>query len=445
MFSRLARLRPAVARGIATLSRSGDHVQAAARKHGFRQAQVAACLTRQRGAAFHTVSSTPRTLYSQKETGDREEPPNTQQPPAAAASSQDEPEDDEGPNMSPEKASQSFLSPKDQEVLTEFFSFPDGTGEDYTYEDLFEEAEKEVARIFLGIDDPTPEDLQTKLTNEALEQEIQYLFPDSRKKPKYFMLAASANQEAATDRVMVDRDGRPASGAHFTGAWQYYDEVQRLEAKYNEIQSMDTPIGEKKHVFLDSPWLGVLGMENLLLCSLQTTQYRHLTKLLTRLAKDPRSDNVYEFLQRYMKPSALKQVAKKEYKVDQHGYMYGSGKRKAAVSHVWIRPGTGRMRINKETLTNYFDRLADRKMVLEPFLVTETLGKYDVFATVLGGGTTGQSNALRHGIAIALQRLKPELREPLKKAKLLRRDVRRVERKKPGQKKARKEYAWVKR
>ncbi|KDD73468.1 hypothetical protein H632_c2145p1 [Helicosporidium sp. ATCC 50920] len=83
--------------------------------------------------------------------------------------------------------------------------------------------------------------------------------------------------------------------------------------------------------------------------------------------------------------------------------------------------------------------------VLSPFIVADRLGTYDVMAGVRGGGESGQAQAVRHGIARALERAEPELREPLKSAGHLARDSRIVERKKPGKKKARKEFQWVKR
>ena len=101
--------------------------------------------------------------------------------------------------------------------------------------------------------------------------------------------------------------------------------------------------------------------------------------------------------------------------------------------------------INKRPYDDYFPSLPRRNDLMAPFLVTDTLGSFDVMAAVEGGGATGQAQALRHGIARALQHWDPEMRGPLKAAGLLTRDARIVERKKPGKKKARKSFAWVKR
>ncbi len=125
--------------------------------------------------------------------------------------------------------------------------------------------------------------------------------------------------------------------------------------------------------------------------------------------------------------------------------IYATGKRKSAVARVWIMPGTGQVTVNGKDFDDYFDMETARLVVNQPFEVTNTLGKIDVFATLKGGGKTGQSEALRHGIARALQIMDPDLRAPLKKAGLLTRDARVKERKKYGLAGARKRYQYSKR
>ncbi|CAI5725780.1 unnamed protein product [Peronospora destructor] len=135
--------------------------------------------------------------------------------------------------------------------------------------------------------------------------------------------------------------------------------------------------------------------------------------------------------------------------VDAKGRAYGTGRRKTSVARVWIKPAAqpfiGCIRINKKDLVDYFVRDTHREDVLQPFSVVEQIGGFDVYCTVKGGGMTGQAGAVRHGIARALENFNPELRAALKKAGLLTRDPRMVERKKAGQAKARKKFQWVKR
>jgi small subunit ribosomal protein S9 len=122
-----------------------------------------------------------------------------------------------------------------------------------------------------------------------------------------------------------------------------------------------------------------------------------------------------------------------------------TGRRKSAVARVRVARGTGAFTINGRTLEVYFPIESLQSMVREPFHATESEGQFDVIARIDGGGTSGQAGALRHGIARALEGEVPEWRDLLKRAGLLRRDARRVERKKYGLKKARKAPQYSKR
>lgn len=121
------------------------------------------------------------------------------------------------------------------------------------------------------------------------------------------------------------------------------------------------------------------------------------------------------------------------------------GRRKDAVARIFLRSGSGKVTINDRTFEDYFPMKEQRDNVLLPFVVTETAGKYDVFANTDGGGINGQSDAIRLGIARALEDINGEFRVPLKAEGLLKRDPRMVERKKYGQKKARKRFQFSKR
>jgi small subunit ribosomal protein S9 len=122
-----------------------------------------------------------------------------------------------------------------------------------------------------------------------------------------------------------------------------------------------------------------------------------------------------------------------------------TGRRKESVARVRLREGGGQMTLNGRSLEVYFPTMAQRMRVMEPLQITSTQGRYDIDATLEGGGVTGQVDALRLGIARALIELDPELRDGLKKAGLLTRDARRVERKKYGLRKARRAPQYTKR
>ncbi len=121
------------------------------------------------------------------------------------------------------------------------------------------------------------------------------------------------------------------------------------------------------------------------------------------------------------------------------------GRRKTAVARVILVPGNGTVTINKRPLEKYFPIETLRQSVLRPFVVTETVGKYNVRANVEGGGTTGQAGAVSHSISRSLVAISEDFRPALRGAGLMTRDPRMVERKKYGQKKARKRFQFSKR
>ena len=124
---------------------------------------------------------------------------------------------------------------------------------------------------------------------------------------------------------------------------------------------------------------------------------------------------------------------------------YGTGRRKTSVARVRIMPGTGIITVNGREAAGYFGRTVLITDIEQPFRVTETVGRFDVVASIHGGGLSGQAGALRHGIARAMLEAGDDYRAELKKNGLLRRDPRMVERKKYGLKKARKRPQFSKR
>jgi len=125
---------------------------------------------------------------------------------------------------------------------------------------------------------------------------------------------------------------------------------------------------------------------------------------------------------------------------------YATGKRKTAVARVWLTPGSGQVLVNKQTLAEYFGNVSDTHIKVEiPFRLTDTVERYNVQATLKGGGKSSQADALRHGISKALLEVDPEYRLSLKKAGLLTRDSRVKERKKYGKKGARASFQYSKR
>ena len=130
---------------------------------------------------------------------------------------------------------------------------------------------------------------------------------------------------------------------------------------------------------------------------------------------------------------------------DKLGRSYATGKRKNAVARVWIKPGSGKVVVNGKEMAVYFARPVLQMILKQPFTVANVEGQFDVYATVAGGGLSGQAGAVKHGISKALQLYEPALRGALKAAGFLTRDSRVVERKKYGKPKARRSFQFSKR
>ena len=132
-------------------------------------------------------------------------------------------------------------------------------------------------------------------------------------------------------------------------------------------------------------------------------------------------------------------------KLDKLGRAYATGRRKTSVSRVWLKHGSNKISVNGKSSKDYFKRKIYSTILEEPLFKTDYLDKIEVFATVSGGGLSGQAGALRHGISRALVNFDPSLRKKLKKAGFLTRDARKVERKKFGKHKARRSPQFSKR
>ena len=144
-------------------------------------------------------------------------------------------------------------------------------------------------------------------------------------------------------------------------------------------------------------------------------------------------------------PPPVEAAPLREQQLDKYGRAYATGRRKDAIARVWLKPGSGKIVINGREQEVYFARPTLRLVINQPFGVAGREGQYDVVATVVGGGLSGQAGAVKHGIAQALTRYEPALRTVVKQAGFLTRDSRAVERKKYGRAKARRSFQFSKR
>ncbi len=127
------------------------------------------------------------------------------------------------------------------------------------------------------------------------------------------------------------------------------------------------------------------------------------------------------------------------------GHHQSTGKRKNAIARVRLQPGSGKLLINSKTIENYFGRETSRMIIMQPFELTQTIGRFDTFVNVQGGGLSGQAGAIRHGISKALLEVDSAYRSTLKAAGFLTRDSRIKERKKYGKRGARASFQFSKR
>ena len=132
-------------------------------------------------------------------------------------------------------------------------------------------------------------------------------------------------------------------------------------------------------------------------------------------------------------------------KLDAQGRAYATGKRKDAIARVWVKPGSGKIVVNDKEYVSYFARPVLQMILKQPIIAAAREGQFDIIATVIGGGLSGQAGAVRHGISKALTYYEPGLRGVLKKGGFLTRDSRTVERKKYGKAKARRSFQFSKR
>lgn len=173
---------------------------------------------------------------------------------------------------------------------------------------------------------------------------------------------------------------------------------------------------------------------------------KSLSDLKDAVKEDAKADTKPAKSEDKKEEAAQDNVVPLEPKIDEHGRAYGTGRRKSnCVARVWIKPGTGKVTVNDKDIEVYFARPTQRLVLKQPLELVDRATQFDIVCTVSGGGLSGQAGAVRLGIARALVNYEPGLRSTLKKAGMLTRDSRVVERKKYGKAKARRSFQWAKR
>ncbi|CAH3178110.1 unnamed protein product [Porites lobata] len=287
---------------------------------------------------------------------------------------------------------------------------------------------------------------------------------------------------------IVDKQGRPLHAAFFTGQigfhdllFEIYEQNAKLnaseETKLNAVAGLEASDGElsetsddgyssdtssdssdedklddssaEKEAQSSKPsrqprmrWIGKPELERKINEKLTDKEYDVVLHRLKKLASHPNAELATPFLLRFLEVIPIQGMRAVEKTLNEKGEAVGIGHRKRAIAEVMVTKGSGNVTINNAPLTQYFVKVEDRKQVMYPFLTVDAVGEYDVECGVIGGGTTGQAGAIRLAISRALLNFEDSYLEPLQQAGLLIRDPRIKERKKPGQKRARKKFAW---
>ncbi|KAL1979402.1 hypothetical protein VTN96DRAFT_6059 [Rasamsonia emersonii] len=237
----------------------------------------------------------------------------------------------------------------------------------------------------------------------------------------------------------------PASPAYFSGSPKFIDHLLNLERMLAKYASLPTvPPNEAPRM----AWLKLAQFRDFVGEKVPTKKYKNLLKILQRLNRiDPAlaPEEVRETLNKFLRPGNPYANKPAPATVDEMGRARGKGKRKTASAVVYLVEGEGEVLVNGKNIVEVFPRIHDRESALWALRCTQRLDKYNVWATVRGGGTTGQAEAITLAVARALLVHEPALKPVLRKAGVITVDARRVERKKPGHRKARKMPTWVKR
>jgi len=236
----------------------------------------------------------------------------------------------------------------------------------------------------------------------------------------------------------------PKSPSYFSAKSIFNDvylNVEELWLKYNALPKMEAPP--------EITWISHEDMKKRI--PLETVGKTKFDRMIERLKELSAIESILmppevtQAMQAHMTAVQIYQRKRKEYTLDEWGRGSGIGKRKTSRAKAYLVMGEGEVIINGRNIAEHFGRLHHRESALWPLKITERMDKYNVFAVVHGGGVTGQAEAMTLAVANALLVHEPELEERLRDTGCLYRDPRKVERKKPGHRKARKMPQWVKR
>ncbi|KAG2177095.1 hypothetical protein INT43_007751 [Umbelopsis isabellina] len=264
-------------------------------------------------------------------------------------------------------------------------------------------------------------------------------------------LASTYSAAANHEEDMLAYREKPDSLSYFTGNYKYNDLLIDLSSLYKaHFKPQQQVMSNSLLAEIEAPtnqtytWKLRDKMSEYLGIPLTTSQWRKIVMQLNQLASLPKPlpPQVEAELAKYTRYDTTQQQQVKRKELDEMGRAFAVGRRKESSARCYVVEGEGKIMVNGQELGTYFNRLVDREEVTWPFESTDTLGKYNAWIIVEGGGQTGQAQAIKLGLGKALLVHDAELKPTLRKAGCITRDPRVVERKKEGQKGARAKYTW---
>ncbi|XP_035664512.1 28S ribosomal protein S9, mitochondrial-like isoform X2 [Branchiostoma floridae] len=304
------------------------------------------------------------------------------------------------------------------------------------------------------------EDPET-FTQEDVDRAIRYLLPSGLHEKLARPMLKPPDQIFPKQKALQwGKERRPFSFLFYTGKANYYSlmhEAAQILTQLNRhedkmlAKGVLLPDPEPWAEFNTSVWIDKIAVEKMITESMDDHQYRRFVEMLEHIAAHPYAKQAAQFILKFRQElvavSMKQQVHPLMYDENGIAYMEAEGKRKSSRAKVTLRDrGTGEVTVNGLPLVTYLRNVQDREQVMLPLEFVERLDQFDVEATVWWGGTSGQAGAIRLAISRALCSFLTEAEiENMRLAGLLTTDLRRKERKKPGQKRARKKFSWRKR
>lgn len=318
-------------------------------------------------------------------------------------------------------------------------------------------AEYEIGRRHLA--NIMGEDPET-FTDEDKARAIAYLFPSGLFEPRARPHMKHPSEVFPKRKAAeFDESGRPFHTLFYTGRPSYYQVLHDIAGKIRELDRFSSRMTkfnvvaqeqEKTLSIGGTQWLNKEEFESKIIEVVKDDHYEFFIKSMDRLVNHPLSYRVKDFIMNFRKEVKVahgtQEIPKLAFTTEGVPYMTASGARKTATANVTVYGrGSGNITVNGQDIL-YFSNIQEREQIVFPLHFTEMLGTVDVVADVEGGGVTGQSGAVRYALAMALRSfVDSEMVEKMRLAGLLTFDLRRRERKKPGQKGARAKYTWKKR